>query len=306
MRGQCENTLAIPVIKENKFGVQYLEKKYYYFSKDDTEKYLEIFQELKNEGYILKGNFNDNNWKVTNKKEDFKVIPIDFPFEVHSEINLSLKAFWLICVKNKIMDAINTFVGMTHLCKMIYVSNNFNKESIEEFKDWLCDISRNEEGKMIQSWRQTKTMAIKYLNFINTLTTNSYIKEIDCILKVNIKNNSRDIPPFEDLLIFDEIIDDFFSSTNKDMAYLQETYRPIQLYWKLTTIIPTRIGEFIRLKTDCINYSKEKKGDYINIPRIKNIEKIEEDKVMGVEYTIQTLPIHKSIVKLIYKQHLLL
>lgn len=294
------NALVVPVIKENANGIKYWEKKYYRFSMDNIKKYFEIFQQIKTDGYILEGEFNDNSWYVTNKKEDTKATTITFPFEIHSEINLSLKAFWLICVKERIYDAYNLVGRMRYLYRIIYASNNFNRDMFEEFKDWFEIVTATEDLSKIKcSWTSVRKLTTRYLNFVNIPNNNIYITIINRVLSKKSEKKARDIPPFKHLIIFDELIDKFYQLKGVDVEYLQETYKPILIWWKLTSVIPIRIGEFVRLKMNCAYYNKVKKGYYIDIPRIKNKEKIDDNIVMGVEYTIQTLKIHESLAKLI-------
>lgn len=296
--GRGEDALVVSTIKKNANGIKYWEKNYYCFSIDDIERYLKIFQQLKVHGYILEGEFNDNRWYVTNKKEDIKATTITFPFEIHSGINLSLKAFWLICVKERIYDAFNLASNIVYLSHIIYSSNNFNKDMFEEFSDWLKVVSAAEELNEIKtSWKRMRKMTTRYLNFVDIPNKNIYITIVNSTLGKKAKMRARDIPPFKHLVTFDELMDEFYEL--RDIEYLQETYKPILMWWKLTSVIPIRIGEFVRLKMNCVYYDKEKKGYYINIPRIKNTEKIDGDVVMGIEYEIQTLKIHESLAKLI-------
>ena len=292
------DSLVMSTIKKSANGIKYWQKSYYCFSIDDIDKYLRIFQQLKVQGYILEGEFNDNKWYVVNRKEDIKATTITFPFEIHSEINLSLKAFWVICVKERIYDAFNLASNIVYLNHIIYASNNFNKDIFEEFSEWLKIVSTTEDLSGLKcSWKRMKKMVTRYLNFIDVPSKKIYITIINSILGKKIKMRSRDIPPFKDLVTFDELINEFYEL--KNVEYLQETYKPILMWWKLTSVIPIRIGEFVRLKMNCVYYDKVKKGYYIDIPRIKNIEKIDDDVVMGVEYVIQTLKIHEYLAKLI-------
>lgn len=294
------DALVISTIKENANGIKYWEKNYYCFSIDDIDKYLKIFQQLKVERYILEGEFSDNKWYVTNKKEDTKATTITFPFEIHSEINLSLKAFWLICVKERMYDAFNLVGRMLYLYNIIYTSNNFNEGMFEEFSDWFKIVTVAEELSGIKDcWRSARKVIVKYLNFVDSSNKNIYITIVNRILSKKNKKRAREIPPFKHLIIFDELIDEFYELKGKNIEYLQETFKPVLIWWKITSVIPIRIGEFVRLKMDCAYYDEKKKGYYIDIPRIKNKERIDSDIVMGVEYTIQTLKIHESLAKLI-------
>lgn len=294
------DALVISTIKKNANGIKFWGKNYYCFSIDDIETYLKIFEQLKVEGYILEGQFNDNSWYVTNKKEDTQCVTITFPFETHSEINLSLKAFWLICVKEKIYDAFNLVSRMIPLYNIIYTSNNFNEKMFDEFSDWFEITTTLEDSKMVKAhWKSVRKSAIRYLNFVDSASKNIYITIINRMLNKKTRIRARAIPPFKHLLTFDELINDFYKLKDEDVKYLQDTYMPVYIWWKLTTVIPIRIGEFVRLKLDCVYYDEEKKGYYIDIPRIKNKEKIDTDTVLGVEYVIQTLKIHESIAKLI-------
>lgn len=79
------------------------------------------------------------------------------------------------------------------------------------------------------------------------------------------ENNYRKLPDFQGILIFDYIVNDYWEMV-KDS---KDRYRlfPVILWWKLTTVIPTRPVEFFNLKRDCI-YEKDGKY-YFKIERMK-------------------------------------
>ena len=84
---------------------------------------------------------------------------------------------------------------------------------------------------------------------------------------------TREVPPFHDVLLFDDIIDRFFLS-----ATIEEKLKhyPIYLWWKITKIIPLRPIEFYELALDC-TFQKEDGTYWITIPRKKRNPKKNEE-----------------------------
>lgn len=85
------------------------------------------------------------------------------------------------------------------------------------------------------------------------------------LLSSNEKNSVREIPSTTDFLILDKVVQDFFSKNLTGSQYLK--WSCIELWWKLTTIIPMRISEFCILEKKSLIIEDSKY--YINIKRVK-------------------------------------
>lgn len=295
------NALAISTLRESENGIKYWVSERYTFTLGDMDEYLKKFKELKEKKYIICENFNENNWILCNQKEDFKTKTIKFPFEFNKELNISIKAFVVVMITTNI-DPVTLGQYVGNIVEIIYESNNFDEEIIEEFKEWLSDVAYHENGALKHNWFNSKKTLLKYINFINPPTLKMYEETIESTIKKRTYSQAlkpREIPPFEQLLTFDEIVNEFFGLTNDGLERIQECYKPIELWWKITTIIPMRIGEFIRLKFNCIEYDENEKSYYINIPRIKERINVDGENVQITEYTNQRLKIHEDLSDLI-------
>lgn len=87
--------------------------------------------------------------------------------------------------------------------------------------------------------------------------------------KYHIGQESRSLPNSLDILNFHNYLDKFFGDPDipKELKLL---YKPIQIWWKLTNIIPMRPTEYCaNLVRDCL-FEDEKNGEwYIKIKRVK-------------------------------------
>lgn len=63
-------------------------------------------------------------------------------------------------------------------------------------------------------------------------------------------SNQRILPDFKSILTFGTILDDFWSGAGPDEKLL---YFPVLLWWKITSVIPTRPREFLVTPRDCIH-----------------------------------------------------
>lgn len=162
--------------------------------------------------------------------------------------------------------------------------DNIIKEQLKEYKNTDKVIKnikiKNEEvkkNKILDKKADSFSFyAYRYINFlIEKLRVSEaiYIRYQQQLKVVNAKyhigQESRSLPNSLDILNFHNYLDKFFNDTNipKELKLL---YRPIQIWWKLTNIIPMRPTEYCtKLLRDCL-LKKEEDGEYyIKINRVK-------------------------------------
>ena len=104
----------------------------------------------------------------------------------------------------------------------------------------------------------------EFLIFYNHSHADAYC---DLCLNYNTKiSNVRKLPNYNDILLFDFALDEYFNTCTSDEEKLQ--YYPIFLWWRVTRIIPMRPVEFYSLRRECT--TKDIGGRYwMVLPRKK-------------------------------------
>lgn len=248
------------------------------FNEQDKPKYIEIFNELKNEGYIIASSYGDIIWKLPCYTTN-TYFYLRFELEVYRELNQALRMYSVsLIAKGKSV----LWIWSTIDCikKLTMVTNGFsNPEQLEEH---LTDPANT----------KAYYMARTVLNFIDFYPVEKAAQFHDiCQRFSESERKRRELPPLMDILIFDDVVNDFFRQVGSEKNHLR--YKPIQLWWALTNIIPMRPNEFLRLRSDCI----ERAADgtlWITIPRSKKVKK----SVRDIPPT-QTFQISKEIYDLI-------
>lgn len=152
------------------------------------------------------------------------------------------------------------------------LSNMFDPDTNEIFKR-----NKKSQTKLYRGASVVICMSVahEYLEFVTKQLRivnhvyNKYIISLQYIMsKYQIKKFSRTLPDSVNILKFHNYIDTFFSD-DKISKELKLFYKPIQIWWKLTNIIPMRPSEFTtKLERNCI---LTKDGNYyIKINRIKD------------------------------------
>ncbi len=146
---------------------------------------------------------------------------------------------------------------------------------------------------IIGTWNENKkreAISVKeFLQFSSLDHAGLYYDVVKNIKKA--ENNYRELPNFQGVLIFDYIVNDYWEKV-KDS---KDRYRlfPVILWWKLTTVIPTRPIEFFNLKRDCIY---ERNGRYFfKIERLKT----ELGKKLAVSDIVTDFEINTELYSLI-------
>ncbi|MFJ5788970.1 site-specific integrase [Lysinibacillus sp. NPDC093197] len=248
---------GVPVLRKN---IQY---KHF-----DFDKYKEMFLDLVYRGKII-GNFEDPTWMVHDK---IAAYPMNFNFdiEIYRELNDSLKAYTILNVENRIAT-FSIYNNVLNLKKLILNTSGLTDNyKLDLFLEELNIKYSNEAYRYASSLK-------KFLNFY---PLNNHQEILKLLKKYSKKKNSqRALPNFDDVLIFDQIVNDYFQNnpTEDTLKYL-----PIMVWWTITNIIPLRPSEFLMLKKNCLiieedNYNNSKK---IIIPRVKQrTNEIEYDTI---------------------------
>jgi len=246
-----------------------------FFDLDEIEYYKKTFNELINKKFIIADSFDSEQWTIPDfMNNNFR--NIRFNLDVFQEIQTGLKIYTtLLIYKGRSSSSIKATISS--LKTIILASNGFkNVEAISSLFNSL------------KSPYFFSSNLRKFIDFYPLINHDDILK-----LCTKIHENqriNRKLPPFYEIFIFDEIINDYFNTKEGSLNLL---YKPIQLWWQITTILPMRPNDFLRIKTNCIK--KESNGTYwITIPR----SKIKKDSIDD-EYPTQTFQITKHIYELI-------
>lgn len=245
------------------------------YKRDDLTEYLEIFNDLTKYEYIIADNFDDKLWVFPDTPSN-EFLPLKFDLDIYPELQDGLKMIMLLLLSNGRATSWlhNFYIGLK---KMIFISEGFT--NVEALSIFLM--------KQGNPYFYARSI-LKFLDFFPISNSHEYT---EICLKINEKERkNRDLPPFTDIFVFDEIINDYFRKTDF-LEHMQ--FKPIQIWWALTTILPMRPNEFLRLKSDCVSSSKD--GTYwITLLRSKKKKESIKDQI-----PTQTFQISKEIYDLV-------
>jgi hypothetical protein len=246
-----------------------------FFNEGDIKRYIDIFNELKSDGYIIASSYEDIKWSLPCTATN-TYIPLKFDIDMYKEIKQALKIYSLILIaKGKSVIWVRNVVDI--LKKAVIETNGFRQPLHLE--------------KFLSSEDKSYFAARTILSFTDFYPV-SNIKEIRTVCEgvQAEKRRNRELPPFLDFFIFDEIVNDYFRKTNVE-DHLR--YKPIQLWWAITNIIPMRPSDFLKLKSDCV--SMDENGLYwITLSRSKKVKQSVRDVP-----PLQTIQINKEIFELV-------
>lgn len=240
------------------------------YFRDYPDKFYEDLVTVFNEEKLLNNTFKDNEWQLYSRLDSFYRT---LNFNLDDKFNNALKCF--ILVKMRIGRAASTILGeFYNITDLAIESDNFS--NLDKYKKHM-------EKRVIASKSGNKRIAnnlLSFLIFYNDPNLNDYIQYTKT-LKYTLKKNT-DLPDFNDVLLFDEIVNDYFKHSTAEQ---HNKYLIVYMWWTITNIIPMRPSEFLPIKKNCLNYDSNSRNPYsMNVPRIKDIntlhtQELREDKV---------------------------
>ena len=240
----------------------------------NESEYLKMFNQLI-DLKIVKGDFNATHWKVFDKIQDMYV-EYSFDIEVYLELNKCVKFYSILSLlsNKKTMTVYNAIQYIKHA-----ILNSDGLTNTEKLESYL----QNEFLKSEYQVGRISRHLLSFLSFIELENTEE-IKSI-CHKYPNIKQENRDLPNFQSVLKFDDIINDYFRKGNNEVIF---EYLPIMMWWLLTNVLPLRPSEFLMLEKNCLlvttRYNKPVYS--IKITRIKENEKDEYIEIDEQTYNI--------------------
>lgn len=246
--------VALGSINENESIARKQNVKYDTF---DLNKYKEMFYQLVDTNHVY-GSFEDIQWELPCNISDYPII-IKFDIEVYQNYNLAIKAYSVIRLLSG-RTPITVYNEVALIKKAILECNG-----LKDLQKLEALLERESQLHSYQGYQ----IAIDLKRFILFYNTDETEKIIDiCNNQQMHKKTSRQLPNFGDVMIFDDVVNDYFQShpIKQTLEFL-----PIMLWWLLTNIIPMRPSEFLSLKKNCLEKDENRYSPYrIRIPRIKN------------------------------------
>lgn len=257
----------------------------YGFKNTDINFYEDKFSDLKELSVIQEGEFSNNSWTIIdlNTKVHYT---FEFPLNRNRELTLALKSYVVLQVMEGFSVAHCQSI-LNRILRTISMSNNFDSEGYTAFELRFDQLSpRQKEDYSIS--------CLGFYDFYASLFDRRYYSFLKTIPIADRK--ARELPDYQSVIAFDEIIKSFM-----DASSLEEKKRfyPLYLWWRITTVIPTRPEEFLLIKSNSVF---ERNNSYwIKIPRKKK----ERSHINQLEIE-DTLKITKEIFDIIveYKEML--
>lgn len=247
------------------------------FNIKNIEEYKKLFNLYKERGVIdNKVQFDDTAWVVNNAVHNFS-IGFNFSETMYKQMQtatgniqsfkefiVSLKAFVLYSLSEigtkRMSGNISRFRTLFHSTAFLS-ENNFE------------DVFKTDNSAL---WQVGYSLSL-YLSFNDTFLYNDelvenifeyYSLKYDEYSRQKSKKGGvkfrRLLPLYSTMFKFDDIINDFIQDSSGDE---RETFFPIILWWKITTLIPLRATEFLVTPLNCLGDKDNKGRDVITIYR---------------------------------------
>lgn len=254
-----EEKLLITTSKVDDVGVIVANQIFY--SKFNENSYIEDFNGLKEKGIInTSSQFYDERWLIKIGEEEFYVnFTIDELFFIkitslkkmkinYGDFNLAFRKF--IIEKIQVLSKGRVKSLSTLLRNIIEKTFFFEEKNVENILPFLhTDIfSVNNILEFFDFFTDFKIPEVYF----------DTIDESEAVIKAK----SRILPNFESVFDFIDIVNDFKTTAKEPELIL---YFPVILWWSISSIIPLRPSELLRIRYDCLECIGNKY--YINLRR---------------------------------------
>ncbi|SFM48156.1 hypothetical protein SAMN03159341_1377 [Paenibacillus sp. 1_12] len=224
-----------------------------HFDKMENELYLNTFSALKENGYIVADSFNDPLWTMPCKikANDFHLV---FDLDIYRDLNVAVKAF--ITLRRSSGVSAHKCYDEVQLLKIAIRFSNGLKQS-NKVKDKLVSMSEPRAYSF-------SNVLKNFISFFPCEQGEELQRICDTVPFATYGN--RDLPHFHDVLVFNDIVNDFFQTKP-----FEETlkYMPIMFWWLITNILPQRPTELLLMNIDCLELRTDGSMG-LKVPRIKN------------------------------------
>ncbi|MFJ7738752.1 hypothetical protein ACIQ2D_20790 [Lysinibacillus sp. NPDC097287] len=229
------------------------EKKYLKYNKDDLNQYQEKFELLQDDGIIKSpSEFIDHQWNIMGR-EYYRSLDLT-EIEYNKELYLSLKCYVIVQLYDRKISPDSIFEGFNNILTIIKLTSCYDKRKLLEFEEWKLE---KESSKITLDRYKVYNLGFLYFNPINDAS--DYVPLFESMVGAD-WNAIREIPTYEEFVRFDFLINDFM---NKETNNMRSKYYPVFIWWKLSTIIPIRPLELVKIKNDDIRYDATEEKYYL-------------------------------------------
>ncbi|PEB87990.1 hypothetical protein CN911_15095 [Bacillus thuringiensis] len=273
-------------IQDNLYGINYPQE----FSEDEflkehsIENAKEIIAELTLNKVFLDGKFDDDFWVLINNKEINIHKYLNFKDILDTEIKIKVKC-WILNYLLTVAPS-SAAAYLNNLKKFLLLTNYLSCLDIDEIEASLNEFQLSIRYPILIS-------GINFLDYIYGIQVTEskmelFSNQLRSILSKFFFSNTRDLPPYKDVIRFSFILTSFSAVWDEK---LELKFFPILLWWKLTSVIPMRPSEFCSIKRNCL--SIQGNNFFITLPRQKQ-------KATSKTFEVpNTLPISKELYNLI-------
>lgn len=253
-----EGVLIREIVKQKSTSVV-SRKRYVQFDLESLEEFQEKFRMLVGESILNESSsFEGRKWSGMSLHWN---VGFDFSdFEYNKELYYALKCFVINELYDRRLSIKIVALRYSEIRKALKMTKQFNKSHLEEFASYI-------ESKPATSLKDFKFGNTLFLYFYPINDCEEFLEELAYIpASKNMGEHVRELPPYKSIVWFDHLINNFMQGSSKE---LQKKYFPIYLWWRITTVIPLRPNEFLRLERDCCQHNSTNNQFYLKIPRTK-------------------------------------
>lgn len=223
---------------------------------DTLENAIYTFQMLVEQNRIVSGEFEGNLWKME-KPFGVGYINLRFSEGIDQDVLLMVKC-WVLSIASKLKNSsIHSYLYLVQ--SFLIKTDTLNKKYIESLEDIIDEFADSLKYKALNA-------TMNFLDFSTANNSEIFYNELDSLSnKFDRFNKVRSLPPYKDILLFSHYLNLYWKvwSDRDKMKYF-----PILIWWKITSVIPLRFGEFLSLSRNCLISGKDKYE--IQLPRSKN------------------------------------
>ncbi|MEX2462147.1 MAG: integrase [Paenibacillaceae bacterium] len=241
------------------------------FNQTENQKNEIHFNNLQAKGIIIQGQYHDRNWIMKNGNYDCTFI---FDLDMYVDIQHALKC-WVVLKKANGYVTSNTLVDFNKLKQIVFLTEGFKLEKLNLLEEFIHQATKHVRLSVADA-------VIDFLNYYILPIRDSYIDA--CLPFTGRITSIRSLPPYQDILLFNEVIERFSNECSFDEKV---KFYPVLLWWKITKIIPLRPSEFRSIRRDALSITPE--GAYnLKVPRKKekrkNLKEIEITDTLQINY----------------------
>lgn len=211
------------------------------FDMNNLQQYKEDFSKLVDEN-IISGVYESDSWSGIGDKY---VRRFEFKeFEYNKPIYEALKAFCVTQLYHNrtSIDTVKNYFSQVK--KVIKITKNFDVNYITRLDDILDEYNESTVKELLAG-------VVHYLLLNPVNDAKEYLETLSFREEWNSSASTpRTLPPATSIIAFSNVIEDYFKKATENQKV---RFYPIYIWWRITSIIPMRPTEFLRIKRDCLD-----------------------------------------------------